>query len=188
LEHAVEPAGHRDALGLHQLLRAEAPLHVLVVDLPDARPMLPGAGRQAEVTRQRVRQRPQVRRALHVVVAAEDVRAAAGYAQVAERQLQHAIGPRVVVGAVVLRGTHAPGQRAGPVVGHRAGDAAQLRAGHAGDALGLLRVPLADLVADLVHAPDALADELLVLPAVLEDVPEDAPNQRHVGAGAEAHV
>jgi hypothetical protein len=47
---------------------------------------------------------------------------------------------------------------------------------------------LGDFGADLVHAVDALGDELLVLPAVLEDVPQDAPDHRDVGAGAEADV
>ena len=50
------------------------------------------------------------------------------------------------------------------------------------------RGPLGDFRADVLHAEDALGDELLVLPAVLEDVPEHAPDQRHVGAGADAHV
>ena len=48
--------------------------------------------------------------------------------------------------------------------------------------------PLGNLFLDLVHAPDAGADELLVLPPVLEDVPEDAPDQRHVRARAEPDV
>ena len=52
----------------------------------------------------------------------------------------------------------------------------------------LLRVPLGNLGLDLIHAPDALADELLVLPAVLEDMPQNAPDQRHVGARPEADV
>ncbi len=59
---------------------------------------------------------------------------------------------------------------------------------HASDALGLFWIPLGDFVSDLVHAPNAGADELLVLPAVLEDVPEDAPDQRHVRTRAEPHV
>src|SRR6185503_18543245 len=42
--------------------------------------------------------------------------------------------------------------------------------------------------ADVVHAVDALFDELLVLPAVLEDVPEHAPDHRNVGAGTDAHI
>src|SRR5690606_40941117 len=54
----------------------------------------------------------------------------------------------------------------------------------------LYPLPLHDAlpISDLVHPPHPLADVLLVLPAVLEDVPEDAPDQRDVGAGAEAHV
>src|SRR3546814_6180564 len=74
------------------------------------------------------------------------------------------------------------------VVGQRSRDALHLRSRHAGHPLGLLGVPLGDLGLDLVHAVDALADVLLVLPAVLEDMPEDAPDHRHVGARAEPHV
>ena len=60
--------------------------------------------------------------------------------------------------------------------------------GNAGDALDLLGRPLLDLLAHVIHAVDALRDELLVLPAVLEDVPEHAPDHRDVGAGPDAHI
>jgi hypothetical protein len=56
------------------------------------------------------------------------------------------------------------------------------------DALDLGRGPLLGLLADLVHAVDALADELLVLPAVLEDVPQQPVDDRDVGAGPDADV
>ena len=60
--------------------------------------------------------------------------------------------------------------------------------GRAGDTFNFFRRPLGDFFLDLVHAPDAGADELFVLPAVVEDVPQDAPDQRHVGAGTEPHI
>ena len=77
---------------------------------------------------------------------------------------------------------------AGFSLGEDLGDALELRVRNAGDALDLLGRPLLDLLADVVHAVDALADELLVLPAVLEDVPEHPPDHRDVGAGADAHI
>ena len=46
---------------------------------------------------------------------------------------------------------------AGFSLGEDLGDALELRAGHAGDALDLLGRPLLDLLADVVHAVDALA-------------------------------
>ena len=67
-------------------------------------------------------------------------------------------------------------------------DALELLARHAGDALDLVGRPFGDLLADVVHAVDALGDEFLVLPAVLEDVPEHAPDERDVGAGAEPDI
>ena len=73
-------------------------------------------------------------------------------------------------------------------MGEHLGDALELRAGHAGDALDLLGRVFLDLLADVVHAVDALLDELLVLPAVLEDVPEHAPDHRDVGARPQPHV
>ncbi len=38
--------------------------------------------------------------------------------------------------------------------------------------------------ADLVHAVNALGDELVILPAVFKDVPHDAPDDGNIGAGA----
>jgi hypothetical protein len=59
---------------------------------------------------------------------------------------------------------------------------------HAGHPLDLLRRPLLDLLADVVHAVDALPDELLVLPAVLENVPEQTIDHRNVRAGSQPHI
>ena len=60
----------------------------------------------------------------------------------------------------------------------------EIRLGDAGDALDLCRIVFLHLLADLVHSPDALADELLILPAVLEDMPHDPPDYGDVGARA----
>ena len=46
----------------------------------------------------------------------------------------------------------------------------------------LFRIPLAHFLADFVHAVNALVDEFLIFPAVFEDVIEDAPDHRDVGA------
>ncbi len=129
-----------------------------------------------------------VRRALHVVMAAEDVRAAAGCAHVAKGQLQHAVSARVVVAVGVLGAAHAPDHGAGAVIRHSPRNALQLRAWRAGDTLNFFRRPLRNFFLNLVHAPDAGADELFILPPVVEDVPEDAPDQGDVCAGPEPHI
>ena len=198
LVHAVDPARHGDALVVHgqDFLAAvahdrggiEAALEPLEVRVPDTRPVRPGARLQPVVARKGVREDAEVRRALHVVVAPEDVRATAGLADVAERELQHAVRAGVVVADGVLRPAHAPHDGAGPVLGHHPRRRLHRPGRDSGDPQGLLRRPLPHFLADLVHPVDALADVLLVLPAVLEDVPEHAPHQPHVGAGAELHV
>ena len=50
------------------------------------------------------------------------------------------------------------------------------------------RIPLLGFLADVIHAVDALLDELLVFPAILEDVPEQPVNYRNVGAVADTHI
>src|SRR3546814_18713187 len=44
------------------------------------------------------------------------------------------------------------------------------------------------LRAYIVHRLDSLGYEFLVLPSVLEDVPEHAPEHRDIGAGANEHI
>ena len=195
-KNTVDPARHRNAGQVHQVLvlavRAfhgrELAFQPVEILFPDTGPVRPASGRKAIVAGQVCGQNAKVGRALHVVVAAEDVGAAAGGAHVAKGKLQHAVGARVVVAVGVLGPAHAPDHGAGTVVGHREGHTAQLATGRAGDPLDLFRVPLFHLFLDLVHAPDPGADELFVFPLVLEDMPEDAPDQRHVGAGAEADI
>src|SRR3546814_10462443 len=162
LQHQVEPAGHRHAGCFHQLLAAEAALQVLVVDVPHACPVLPGAGGQSVVGRQGVVQRADVGGALHVVVAAEDVGTAARHADHAHREPENAVGPGVAAAGVVLGGAHAPADGERAVVGQRPCDALHLGTRHAGHPLGLLGVPLGDLRPNLVHTVNTLADVLLV--------------------------
>ena len=196
----VEPARRGDAGRLHVLLaRAGRPagfgrhlveprLQPLVGNIPDAAPMPPRAFDEAVIERQGRVIEAEVRRALHVGVAAEDVGAGARRADIAGGEAGDAEGAHVGGADGVLGGAHAPDDGRRLLRREQLGDAPQLRAGHARDALHLLRIPLGDFLADILHAVDALADELLVLPAVLEDVPEQAPDERDVGAGAEADV
>ena len=206
LEHAVDPARDRDALGVHHVLGlvlltvfADVLLAILVVGhvietaldpcrikIPDPSPVSPGTGSQAVVAGQRIGEHAEVGRALHVVMTTEDVGAATGYTDIAECQLERAVGPGVVVADRVLGAAHAPDEGAGTVVGHRLGCRIHLVLRYPGDALDLVRRPLGDLGHDLFHAVDALADVLLVFPAILEDVVHHAPDDRYVGARADA--
>ena len=138
------PSIQRDTgmpLVLHQFLIGEAAEHIVVIDIPDTGPVLPRAGLQAVVARQCVGKDAEIGRALHIVVAAEDVRSATGLAHVAERQLQNAVGPGVVVAVGVLGAAHAPDNGAGTVIYQRPCDPAQLRARNPGNALGLFWGP-----------------------------------------------
>ncbi|MNS87821.1 hypothetical protein D3C72_1217760 [compost metagenome] len=151
--------------------------------------MLPRAGGQAVVARQRVGVGAHVGGALHVVVAAEDVGAAARHADIAKRQLHDARGAHDRIADGVLGLAHAPHQRAGAVLGHDLGHHLHLRLGHAADFLDLVGRPLGhDLFLDLVHAVDAVLQVLLVFPAVLEDVVQHPKEERDVGTRANAHI
>src|SRR5690606_35668125 len=123
-------------------------------------------------------------RALDIVMAAEDVRAAARDAHVAQRHLNECRGSRLVVADMGLRQTHAPDEGARTVLRHDPRDAPDLVARDASHTLRLGRRPALDLLAHRVHSEDPLADELLVLPAVLEDMPEHALHERDIGTGA----
>ena len=125
---------------------------------------------------------------MHIVVAAEDVGAAARCAHVAQSQLQDAVSAGVVVAVGVLRPTHTPDHGAGTVVGQRPGHATQLLTGGTGHTLDFFGRPFGNFGLDLIHPPDTGADELFVFPTVLEDVPQNAPNQRHVRTGTEADI
>ena len=111
-DRRIEPARERDAGRLHDLLgRRNGRLQIVVVDLPDARPMLPRAFDEAVVERQRHDIEADVGGALHVVVAAEDVGAHAGTADIAGEQQQHAARAHVGGADRVLGLAHAPDQR-----------------------------------------------------------------------------
>ena len=187
-QHGVEVAGRRDARrGLH-LRRVEARAHILEGHAPHAAPVAPRGLVDAVIGRQVRDIEAEVRRALHVAVAAEDVRARAGAADIAGGQQQDRVGADIRRADRLLRGAHAPDQRRRLLRGEHLRDLAQLVTRHAGDTLDLGRRPLRDLGADLIHAVHALADEFLVLPAILEDVPEQAPHDGDIGARAHADI
>ncbi len=119
---------------------------------------------------------------------AEDVGSGASAADIAGGKQQDAACAHRGSADRMLGLTHGPDQTGGPLGREQLCDALELLARHAGNALDLLRRPLLDLLADLVHAVDALGDEFLVLPAVLEDVPQHAPDDRNVRAVAQPHV
>ena len=150
--------------------------------------MPPGALDEAVIERQRHDIEAEVGGALHVGVAAEDVGAGAGRADIAGGQQRDAERAHVGGADRVLGRAHAPDQRRRLFGREHLCDLLELRAGHAGNLLDHVRRIFLDFLADVVHAVDALFDELLVFPAVLEDVPEHAVDHGNIGAGADAHI
>src|SRR5436189_48027 len=71
-QDGVEPPGQRDPRRFHDLLSVEARLQIVVIHLPDARPMPPRALREAVIERQRHDIEADIGRALHIVMAAKD--------------------------------------------------------------------------------------------------------------------
>src|SRR5207237_3035237 len=126
--------------------------------------------------------------ALDVVVTTENICAGSGLADVSGEQEGNAARPHVGGADCVLGLAHSPDQRRGLLRGEHLGNALKLRAGHAADAFDLVRRPLLDLLANVVKAIDALPDELLVLPAILEDVPHHAVKHGNIGAGTKAYI
>ena len=131
---------------------------------------------------------PDIRGALHVVVAAKDVCPAAKTTDISRRKQKDAACPHVGGPHGVLGLAHAPDQCGWFFRREDLGDPLELFAWDAGNPLDLLRRPLRDLLTDLVHAIHALTDEFLVLPAVLEDVPQQAPDDRDIRARPDADI
>ena len=177
--------GLASSLGGHLV---EARLQPIVIDVPDAAPMPPGALDQAVVERQAGDIQPHIGGALYIGVPAEDVGARAVKADVAGGQQGNAGSTHIGGADGLLRLAHAPDQGRRFHLGEHLGDAFQLLARNAGDAFDLFGVPFGDFLAHVVHAVDALLDEVLVLPAVLKDVPEHAPEHRNVCARADTHI
>ena len=169
-------------------LGIEPRLQPVVVDVPDAAPMPPCAFDETVIERQRHDIEADIGGALHVVVAAEDVGAHAWAADIAGEQKRNAARAHIGGADGVLGLAHAPDQRRRLLRGEHLRDALELFARHAADALYFIRRPLLDFLLGVLEAVDALLDEFLVFPAVLDDVPHHAVEHRDVGAGAQPHV
>ena len=166
LQHRVVPARDREAVLAHHLLVGVLLLQPVEIDVPHPRPVLERTRREAVVARQRLRVRADVGRALHVVVAAVDVGAAARDTDVAQRQHQDRARAHDRVAVGVLRLAHRPDDEARPVVGQHLRGLVHFLLGHAGDVGDdLRRVLRHDLFLDLVHAVDALGGCTSCLPS-----------------------
>ena len=143
---------------------------------------------EAVIERQRHHIEADIGRALHVVVAAENVGALAGSADVASEQEGDAARAHIGGADRVLGLAHAPHQRRRLLRCEHLCDALELFARHATDALNLVRSPFFDFLAEIVVPVDSLLDKFLVLPAVLDDVPHHAVEHRNVGTGTQSHV
>ena len=190
LQHTIHPAGDRDAVVVHRQLAVvglvvETGLDPLVIHIPHPGPVLPGALFQPVVAGQGVGGDAKVGGALHVVVTTEDVGARPALAHVAEGQFEDAVSAGVVVACGVLGTAHAPDHATGAVVGQQLGGIVHLLFVKTGHPLHFRRGPARHLFLHLVHAIDTGADELFIFPAVLEDVPEHAPDKGDVGARAQ---
>ena len=119
---------------------------------------------------------------------AEDVRSATRCSHVAQRKLKNTIGTGVVVAIGVLRTTHTPDHSTWTVVRHGACHALELASGRSSHTLNFFRRPFCNFFTDLIHTPNAGADELFVFPTVFEDVPENTPDQSHVRTRTETHI
>ena len=184
----VEPARRRDAGRIHQLRIVEAGAQPRRCPSPRrAHQCCQAPSVEAVVERQGRDIETHIARALHVVVAAERIGAVADAADIAGGQQQDATGAHIGRADRVLGLAHRPDQAGGLLLGKGLGNAPHLRLWNAGHPLDLVGRPFLDFLADLIHAVDALLDELLVLPAVLEDVPEHPIKHRDVGAGPYPH-
>src|SRR5262249_45781677 len=121
-------------------------------------------------------------------MAAENIGAHAGATYVAGGEQQYAARSHVRRTHGVLSLSHRPDQGRRLVLREHPSDALGLSTRPAPDAFTLLRRPLLALLAHIVHAVDALSDEFLVLPAVLEDVPEHPIEHRDVGTRPQPHI
>ena len=184
----IEPARAGHAWSFHESLAHEAGEHPLVVDLPYAAPVLPRILGKAVVERQRRHIEAEIGRALDVVVATKDVGACADVTDIAGGEQQYAARAHVGRADRVLSLAHRPDQGRGFLRGKNLGDAFDLRFRQTGDAFDLGRRPLLHLLADFVHAVDALSNEFLVFPAILENVPEDPVNGRNVYPRANPNI
>ncbi len=108
---------------------------------------------------------PHVGCALDVVMAAEDIGAAARHPDVAQGQLQDTEQPDGMAGDMMLGDAHAPDDGAGPVLRHGLGDLVDLVFRDAGDVFNLFGRPFFHFLADVVHGIDPLGRYSPCLPS-----------------------
>src|SRR5262249_39176948 len=125
---------------------------------------------------------------LHVGVAAEDIGPGAGRSDIAGGEEQKAAGADVGGAGCELGLPHRPYERRRLLLGEGLGDMLDLSLRQTRDALDFLRIPFRDLLADLVDAVNALTQEFLVLPAVLENVPQHAVDRGDMGAWTDPDI
>ena len=118
---------------------------------------------------------------------AEDIRSAACLAHIAQRKLKDAVGAGVVIPVGMLRSPHAPDHCPWPVIRQRPRNPRKLGTRNTGYPFCFFRGPGGHFLADLIHTPDALADEFSIFPFVFEDMPQQPPDQANVRAGPEPH-
>ena len=143
---------------------------------------------QPVIGRQRGDIEPEIRRPLHIAMAAEDICPRAIGTDIAGGQQQDGEGAHIGGADGLLRGAHAPDQRGGLLRREHLRDLAELRARHAGNTFNFRRRPFRNLGADFIHAMHALTDEFLVLPAIGEDVMQHAPDDGDIRARTDAHI
>ncbi|MGY3122396.1 hypothetical protein ACVWXQ_006333 [Bradyrhizobium sp. S3.14.4] len=113
---------------------------------------------------------------------------APGQPHVAGGEQQQAAGADIGGAGGELGLPHRPDQGGRLLFGEQFGDVLDLRLRQAGHALDLLGRPLRNLLPDLIQAIDALSEEFLVLPAILENVPQHAVDRGDMRAGANPDI
>ena len=184
----IEPTRARDPGALHQRLAAEAGVHPVIIHLPDPAPMPPCVLGKAVIEGQSCHIEAEIGSALDIGVTSEDVGAAAGMTHIAGGGQQDAACSHICRTDGELRLAHRPDECRRLFVGEDVRDVPDLRFRQAGDALDLVGRPFRDLVTDLVHAVDPLADEFLVLPTVLENVPQHSVDGGNMRSRPHAHI
>ena len=187
-QRRIEPAGTRNARRFHQRLARKAGLHPLIVHFPHPAPMPPGIFGKTVVKRQCRYIEAEIGGSLHVGMAAKYICPTSGVSHIAGGEKQDAACTNVRRAGRELGLPHRPDQCCRLFLGKDFRDVLDLRFRQTRDALNLAGDPLCHLLADFIDAVDALVEEFLVLPTVLEDVPEHPVNRRNMSAGPHADI
>ena len=196
----IEPAGRWNTRGFHVLFACarwssglgrnfvETRLQIVILDFPNARPMLPCPFDQPVIERQIGDIETHIGGALHIAVTTEDVGAGALRSDIAGGQQQGAESAHIGGADGLLRRAHAPDQSGRLLRGKGLGHALELLARYAGDPLNLFGCPFRNFLANLVHAVNALGDKVFVFPSIGENMVQHAPDDRNIGARTHAHI